>query len=80
MVAEEWSWLQGSGVNFYEPIDEKKLHRIGYILTDDGYRPLKDNSYSLKWSENEVTNNFSIRDSGQETVWKTETLKFSAIK
>lgn len=80
MVAEEWSWLQGGGVNFYEPIDEGRVHRIGYISTDDGYRPLEDNSYSLKWSEYEVTIHFSFRGRGQDEAWQTETLKFSTKK
>lgn len=80
MVAEEWSWLQGGGVNFYEPLDEEKMHRIGYISTDDGYRPLKDNSYSFKWSENEVTISYSYRGNGKSEVWKTDTIKFSTIK
>lgn len=80
MVAEEWSWLQGGGVNFYESIDEEKMHRIGYISTDEGYRPLEDNSYSLKWSENEVTIYFSFRGRGQDEAWQTETLKFSTKK
>lgn len=80
IIAEEWSWLLGGGVNFYETINDKHVHLIGNIPTDNGYRPLENNAYSLKWSENDFTIDFSFRDSGPNELWKTETLKLDTTK
>ena len=77
IIAEEWSWLQGGGVNFYETVNEKQIHCIGRISTDDGFRPLSNNAYSLKWSENEVNINYSFRGSGINEAWMTETFKLT---
>jgi hypothetical protein len=80
IIAEEWSWLLGGGVNFYEKSNEKQVHLIGSISTDNGYRPLADNAYSLEWNPNEVTISYSYRGSGRKELWKVETLKFTTTK
>jgi|GEM_PF-4907725 len=80
VVAEEWSWLQGGGINFYETINEKQIHCIGGISTDDGFKPIENNAYSLKWSDNEININYSFGGGGPNEQWLTKTFKFSINK
>ena len=54
VIAGEWSWLLGGGVNFYERTNPFFVKRIGNFSTDDGYEPIKNNDYSVKWLENEM--------------------------
>lgn len=54
VIAGEWSWLQGGGVNFYERTNPFLIKEIDSISTDDGYEPIKRNDYSVKWDENRM--------------------------
>ncbi len=54
VIAGEWSWLQGGGVNFYERINPMFVKRIGSFSTDDGYGPIKNGDYSVQWVGNEM--------------------------
>ena len=54
VIAGEWSWLQGGGVNFYKRINFLFVKRIGSFSTDDGYEPIKNGDYSLQWDENKM--------------------------
>ncbi len=54
VIAGEWSWLQGGGVVFCERINPLFIKEIDSILTDDGFKPIKRNDYSVKWNENRM--------------------------
>lgn len=54
VIAGEWSWLLGGGVNFFERTNLLFVKRIGSFSTDDGYEPIKNNEYSVDWDENKM--------------------------
>lgn len=54
VIAGEWSWLLGGGVNFFERTNLLFVKRIGSFSTDDGYKPIKSNDYSVQWDENKM--------------------------
>ena len=52
VVAEEWSYLLGGGVNFYERINPMIVTYKDCFHTDDGYRAISSGDYSVNWNEN----------------------------
>ncbi len=54
IIAGEWSWLQGGGINFYGRTNPVFVKRIGNFSTDDGYEPIKNNDYSVQWDGNKM--------------------------
>ncbi len=52
VIAGEWSWLLGGGINFYERTNPLFVKRIGSFSTDDGYEPIKNGDYSSEWNGN----------------------------
>ncbi len=52
VIAGEWSWLQGGGVNFYERINPVFVKKIGSFSTDDGYQPINKGDYTVEWNGN----------------------------
>lgn len=55
VIAGEWSWLHGGGINFYERINPVFVEKIGNFSTDDGYTPISRGKYSVEWNENVMT-------------------------
>lgn len=68
VIAGEWSWLLGGGVNFYERINSLFVKRIGSFSTDDGYEPIKNNDYSVQWDENQMTFTANNGNNYYETI------------
>ena len=54
VIAGEWSWLLGGGINFFERTNPLFVKRIGSFSTDDGYEPIRNNDYSVQWNEKEM--------------------------
>ncbi len=52
VVAEEWSYLLGGGVVFYERINPLFVTYREDFTTDDGYRAISSGDYSVEWEEN----------------------------
>lgn len=52
VVAEEWSYLLGGGVNFYERINPLFVVCKEIFSTDDGYRAISSGDYSVEWNKN----------------------------
>lgn len=52
VIAEEWSYLLGGGVNFYERINPLLVMQKEDFTTDDGYRAISSGDYSVEWNEN----------------------------
>lgn len=52
VIAEEWSFLLGGGVNFYERENLFIVTEKESISTDDGYRVISAENYSVEWKEN----------------------------
>lgn len=52
VVAEEWSYLLGGGVVFYERVNPLAVTYREDFSTDDGYRAISSGDYSVKWEEN----------------------------
>lgn len=50
VVAEEWSYLQGGGVNFHERVNPLFVIRKESFSTDDGYRAIDSGDYAVEWS------------------------------
>ena len=68
VIAGEWSWLQGGGVNFYERTNLMFVRRIGNFSTDDGYEPINNGDYSVVWNDNEMTFTANNGNNYYETV------------
>ena len=52
VVAEEWSYLLGGGVVFYERINPMVVTYREDFSTDDGYRAISSGDYSVEWDGN----------------------------
>lgn len=52
VVAEEWSYLLGGGVNFYERINPLFVIRKESFSTDDGYKAIHSGYYTVEWHGN----------------------------
>ncbi len=68
VIAGEWSWLHGGGVNFYERINLLFVKRIGSFSTDDGYEPIRNNDFSVAWNENSMDFTANNGNGKDETV------------
>ncbi len=55
VIAEEWAFLLGGGVNFYERKNAFLVTEKGSIGTDDGYRVISAENYSVEWNDNVMT-------------------------
>lgn len=73
VIAGEWSWLQGGGVNFYERVNPFFVKRAEEFLTDDGYEPIKNGDYAVEWNENELV---FIANNGNE-IYETVKIRTS---
>lgn len=54
VIAGEWSWLQGGGIDFYERTNLLFVKKAGSFSTDDGFEPIKRNDYFVEWDENKM--------------------------
>lgn len=52
VVAQEWSFLLGGGVDFYERINPLIITHKNSFSTDDGYLAISSGDYSVEWEEN----------------------------
>jgi len=68
IIAYEWSFLLGGGVEIYEPSNVLLARKVAQLGADDGYRFIKHHNYSIEWDKNIVT--FTVgSDSGyKDTV------------
>lgn len=48
VIAEEWSYLLGGGVKFYERINPLLVMQKESFSTDDGYRAINSGDYSVE--------------------------------
>lgn len=55
LIAKEWSFLLGGGVHLYEEKNPVFLKQLGQVGTDDGFRAIEHNAYSIEWDDNKVT-------------------------
>lgn len=67
VVAEEWSYLLGGGVNFYERINPMIVIYKECFHTDDGYRAISSGNYSVNWNENVM----SFKAQNGNNIYKT---------
>ncbi len=67
VVAEEWSFLLGGGVNFYERINPVLIKYKENFSTDDGFRAISSGDYSVEWNENVM----SITLQNGNNIYKT---------
>lgn len=67
VVAEEWSFLLGGGVNFYERINPVFVKYKENFSTDDGFRAISWGDYSVEWEENVM----SITLQNGNNIYKT---------
>ena len=68
VIAGEWSWLLGGGVDFYERENLIFVKRLGSFLTDDGYEPIKNGDYSVEWNGNKMIFTANNGNGKYETV------------
>lgn len=73
VIAEEWSFLLGGGVNFYERENVFFVKEKGSFSTDDGYRVIAAENYSVEWNENV----FTFSGSNGNGVYDTIEIKLS---
>lgn len=52
VVAEEWSFLLGGGINFYERTNPIIVTYKENFNTDDGYRAISSGDFSVEWNKN----------------------------
>lgn len=55
VIAEEWSYLLGGGVNFYERVNPLFVTGKESFSTDDGYKAINSNDYTVEWNENTMS-------------------------
>ncbi len=55
VAVREWSFLLGGGVHIYERINPFFVKELGRMGTDDGYRAIEHNDYSIEWDDNNFT-------------------------
>lgn len=55
VIAEEWSFLLGGGVNFYERENSFLVIEKESFSTDDGYGVISAGNYSTEWKGNIMT-------------------------
>lgn len=55
VVAEEWSWLLSGGVILYERTNPFLIEKKAVLITDDGFRAIKEDAYEIQWDGNIVT-------------------------
>ena len=55
IIAYEWAFLLGGGVEIYEPSNVLLARKVAQLGADDGYRFIKHHNYSIEWDKNIVT-------------------------
>lgn len=68
VIAEEWSFLSGGGVNFYERENAFLVIKIKSFDTDDGYRVISAGNCSVEWNDNIMTFNGNNGNNIYQTV------------
>ncbi len=67
VIAEEWSYLLGGGVVFYERVNPLLVTYRENFSTDDGFRAISSGDYSVEWNENAM----SITLQNGNNIYKT---------
>ena len=73
VIAEEWSFLLGGGVNFYERKNAFLVIEKGSFNTDDGYRVITSENYSVEWDDNLMR----FKGSNGNNIFETVEIDFS---
>lgn len=67
VIAEEWSFLMGGGVVFYERVNPLFVRYKEGFSTDDGYRAISGGDYSVEWQDDTM----SITLQNGNNIYKT---------
>lgn len=67
VIAEEWSFLMGGGIVFYERVNPLFVRYKEGFSTDDGYRAISGGDYSVEWQDNVM----SITLQNGNNIYKT---------
>lgn len=51
IVVNEWSWLLAGGGRIYEKTSFCTMKKVGDYSTDDGFRPLSEDTFYFVWNE-----------------------------
>lgn len=73
VIAEEWSFLLGGGVVFYERENAFLVIEKESFNTDDGYRVISAGNYSVEWNENIM----AFTGSNGNNIYKTVEIELS---
>ncbi|MBQ9850937.1 MAG: hypothetical protein IJO36_09585 [Clostridia bacterium] len=71
VVAEEWSYLLGGGVRFYERKNPFFVSHKDLLITDDGYRAISSGDYTIEWTDNSML--FTAQNGNG--IYKTEIIE-----
>ncbi len=68
VIANEWSYLMGGGIDFYERINPLFVHLKSSLTLDDGVHIIKSNGYSVEWQNNVMIFTFNNGNAQSESV------------
>lgn len=68
VIANEWSYLMGGGINFYERINPLFVQEKESLTVDDGVNIINAKAYSVEWQNNAMTFTFSNGSAQSKSV------------
>lgn len=68
VIANEWSYLMGGGIDFYERINPLFVKSKGSLTVDDGVNIIKTNGYSVEWQNNVMIFTFNNSNTQSKSV------------